>query len=138
MSTGQSKKGPPVVLAVQILAITAGSGSTQQQRGFAGLPPTAFARIIAWSHGQLSIETSEFSECGKAKPAFLPLGKANTDGIVERNEDASIELEVSLWDKRQTEASNGEFSRVMLDASAEVILPAPGKLGKSKGQATMK
>ncbi len=128
-----------MVLAVEILAITAGSN---QQQGLAGLPPTTFARIIAWSHGQLSAETSVFSEGGKSRPVLLPIGEANADGMAGRNggddDDASIELEVSLWDLRQTEVA-GEFSRVMLDVGAsEITLPAPGKLGKSKHQATEK
>lgn len=133
MAMAPSKDGTPVVLAVEILAITVGSN---QQPGLAtGLPTTTVARVIAWSHGQSSAETSALSERGKVSPVLLPIGEANVDCVVGRKGDASIELEVSLWDLRQTEVA-GELSRVMLDLGAEVTLPAPGKLGKSKHQAT--
>jgi len=128
-----NRDGKPAILAIEILDITTGSN---QQHGLTGLPPTTFARIIAWSHGQLSAETSLSSERGKAIPALLPIGTANIDGV-GRNGDAPIELEVSLWEKLQKEGTGG-FSRVLLAVGADVTLPALGKLGKSKDQATEK
>lgn len=123
-----------VVLAVQILAVTAETPH-QREAPFV-LRPTAFARVIAWSHGQVSVDTGDYAEWGEAKPVLLPLGAPAV--VQEATEtDAAIELEVSLWDKQQTGRS-GQASKVMLDAVAEVNLPAPEELGTSEKQATEK
>lgn len=139
--TPSKDKQPSMVLAAHILAVAAG---TQQphQAPFV-LPPTAFARLIAWSHGQVSVDTGDYSEWGHAKPVFLPLGApaevAETIKIDGggRNSSTPIELEVSLWDKQQT-GRPGVVSRVMLDAVAEVNLPAPKELGNSEKEAIEK
>lgn len=111
---------PGVVLAIQITDI-----STSSRKQHATLPPTAFARIIAWSHGQVSVDTNSFSEWDNTKPVFLPIGAAA---------GAVTELEVSLWDKLQTGHIRG-VSTVLLDAGAEVTLPAPNELGNSEQEA---
>lgn len=143
MAPSKETQLSPVVLAVHILAVTTGT-SQLQQAPFA-LPPTAFARLIACSHGQVSVDTGEYSEWGHTKPVFLPLGVPTAAVLAETtevdrggwNSSTPIELEVSLWDKQQTEGS-GVVSRVMLDAVAEVNLPSPKELGNSEKQATEK
>lgn len=74
---------PGIVLAIRIIGIT----SSLQANATSTPPPTAFARIIAWSHGQVSVDTSSLSEWGSAKPVFLPIGAAA---------GAVTELEISL------------------------------------------
>lgn len=101
---------PGVVLALQITGIT-----TTRLHQHATLPPTAFARITGWSHGQVSVNTGLFSEQGNAKPVLLPVGPTS----------AATELNLSLWDRRET-------GDIPLDLSAEVTLPAPSELGDSE------
>lgn len=113
---------PGMVLAIQIVDI---STSSQQH---STLPPTAFARIVAWSHDQVSADTTLFPGVGNVKPVFLPISAAA---------GAVTELEISLWDRREP-VKTGEASAVLLDARVEVTLPAPNELGKSEQEATEK
>lgn len=112
-----------MVLAVRIIDI-----STSSLQEHATLPPTAFARIIAWSHGQVSVDTSPLSEWDHANPVLLPIGGAA---------GAATELEISLWDKQGT-GTTGDASTVLLDAGAEVTLPAANELGDSEQDAVQK
>lgn len=104
------------VLAVAMLA------ATQMRQE---LPPSAFARITTWSHGQASVDTGECSTWGNAEPVFLPMSR-------ECRMDTAIELEVSLWETRQ--GKSGPVS-IMFDAVGEVFLPAPEDLGTSEQEA---
>lgn len=135
-----------VVLALHILAVT--TETLQQHEVPFALPPTAFARVIAWSHGQVSVDTGDYSEWGNAKPVLLSFGAtavvagaaAAAPAVVDGggwNASTAIELEVSMWDKQQAERP-GDVSRVMLDAVAEVNLPALEELGTSEKQAIEK
>lgn len=116
---------PVVVLAIRIVDISA---SILEQH--ATLPPTAFARIIAWSHGQVSADTSSLSDWGNAKPVFLPIGAGGGGG-------AATELEISLWDN-QPNAGDEASTAVLLDVGAEVTFPAPNDLGDSEQGAVEK
>ena len=113
-----------VVLAVRIVDISA---SNLEQHAI--VPPTTFARIVAWSHGQVSVDTSSLSEWGTAKPVLLPIGAAA---------GAVTELGISLWDKQQTGTTGEASAAVLLDAGAEVSFPAPNELGNSEKEAVEK
>lgn len=109
---------------VAVLAIRFVCASSLQQH--ATLPPTAFARITAWSHGQVSTDTTSLSEWGNAAPVLLHIGAAA---------GAATELELSLWDKRQAGNHAEASTAVLLDAGAEVTLPALDELGDSEQEA---
>ena len=117
---------PGVVLAVRIVGIRTTSILQEQH---ATLPPTTFARIIAWSHGQVSVDTKPLSDWGSTMPVFLPIGAAA---------GAVTELEISLWDRPQTGSTGEESNAVLLDVGAEVTLPAPNELGDSEREAVEK
>lgn len=88
------------------------------------LPPNAFARITAWSHGRGTVTTDTCSQWPDIEPLHLPLGLA--DGVAIDN-DKAIELDISLWESVDVPK--------MLAVVSEAILPSPGQLATCEQEA---